>query len=149
MTPEQIIALILGVLGAGGVGGTIVNVLANRKKEQANAELIRAEAKKLVAEATLSLSDAYETRIKNLTDRTIYLEHRLDETTVSLRQLFCTLTDREAVISALQNENTELKAEVDKLRKEVKRRDARILELERRVAELSKRFDSMDDEGSL
>jgi phage shock protein A len=47
----------------------------------------------------------------------------------------------------LQQENTDLQAQVDKLRDAVKCRDKRIRELERQVAELTERLNAMNGKG--
>jgi peptidoglycan hydrolase CwlO-like protein len=62
------------------------------------------------------------------------------------------LSDREAFILNLQQENADLQTQVDKLQVAVKGRDKRIRELEKQVAELTARLDAMngkDDESWL
>ena len=78
MTTDQIIALVLGVLGAGGIGGAIWPRLPTARSWSGSGT-DKTEAKKVVAEATSVLQEAYETRIKNLTVRTTYLEQGLTQ----------------------------------------------------------------------
>jgi peptidoglycan hydrolase CwlO-like protein len=54
------------------------------------------------------------------------------------------LSDREAMIVNLQQENVDLQAQVDKLIKMVNSKDRRIRELEKQVKELTERIDVMN-----
>jgi len=54
------------------------------------------------------------------------------------------LSDREAMIVNLQQENIDLQAQVDKLSKVVNNKDRRIRELEKQVKELTERLDAMN-----
>jgi peptidoglycan hydrolase CwlO-like protein len=53
------------------------------------------------------------------------------------------LSDREALIVNLQQENADLQTQVDKLSKIVNNKDKRIRELEKQVAELTARLDAL------
>jgi chromosome segregation ATPase len=57
------------------------------------------------------------------------------------------LSDREAMIVNLQQENADLQTQVDKLSKAVNGRDKRIRELERQVADLTERLNAMNGDG--
>jgi peptidoglycan hydrolase CwlO-like protein len=57
------------------------------------------------------------------------------------------LSDREALIVNLQQENADLQAQVDKLSKVVNNKDRRIRELEKQVKELTERIDAMNGHG--
>jgi len=135
MNPDQIVAIIVAALSAGGVGGAVISALANREKVQ--------------AEATMTLSEGYETRIANLTKRATVLECRLDEMDIEMHELNEKLSDREANITALQRENEELRAEVARLRNSLKGRDKQIRELERQVSDLTARLNAYHVEGGL
>ena len=126
MTNEIWLAIIGAVLGGGGLGAAIVNALANRKK--------------LEADCVATLSSAYADRDGKLTARVDVLETQVS----SLRSV---LSDREATIVNLQQENTDLQAQVDKLSAAVKCRDKRIRELEKQVAELTSRIDALNGKG--
>jgi peptidoglycan hydrolase CwlO-like protein len=54
------------------------------------------------------------------------------------------LSDREALIVNLQQENADLQTQVDKLSKMVNSKDKRIRELEKQVKELTERIDAMN-----
>jgi len=129
MTPEIITALIAAVLGGGGLGAVIVNALANRKK--------------VAADCLATLSQAYETRINALNHRADELAEKVEHLETQVSGLRSALTDREATIVNLQQENTDLQAQVDKLRDAVKCRDKRIRDLEKQVAELTERLNAL------
>jgi peptidoglycan hydrolase CwlO-like protein len=57
------------------------------------------------------------------------------------------LSDREALIVNLQQENADLQTQVDKLSKVVNNKDRRIRELEKQVKELTERLDAMNGNG--
>jgi len=130
MTGDNIVALIGIFLGGGGLGAVIVNAIANRKKIQ--------------ADCVATLSAAYETRINALNERADKLAAKVDLLEAQVSGLRSALSDREALIVNLQQENADLQTQVDKLSKAVNGRDKRIRELERQVADLTERLNAMN-----
>jgi len=68
----------------------------------------------------------------------------VDALETQISGLRAVLSDREAFILNLQQENADLQTQVDKLQVAVKGRDKRIRELEKQVAELTTRLDAMN-----
>ena len=131
MSENVWIAIIAAVLGGGGLGAAVVNALANRKKIQ--------------ADCVATLSQAYETRINALNKRADELATKVDILEAQVSGLRSALSDREALIVNLQQENADLQTQVDKLSKIVNNKDRRIRELEKQVAELTSRIDAMSE----
>ena len=130
MSENVWIAIIAAVLGGGGLGAAAVNALANRKK--------------VAADCLATLSQAYETRINALNKRADELAAKVDLLEAQVSGLRSALSDREALIVNLQQENADLQAQVDKLSSAVKCRDKRIRDLEKQVAELTERLNAMN-----
>jgi len=130
MTGGDWVALIGIFIGGGGLGAVIVNAIANRKKIQ--------------ADCVATLSQAYETRINALNERADKLAAKVDLLEAQVSGLRSALSDREALIVNLQQENADLQTQVDKLSKAVNGRDKRIRELERQVADLTERLNAMN-----
>ena len=105
MSENVWVAIIAAVLGGGGLGAAIVNALANRKKIQ--------------ADCVQTLSTAYETRLNALNKRADDLAAKVDVLEAQVGGLRSALSDREALIVNLQQENVDLQAQVDKLSKVV------------------------------
>ena len=117
MTGGDWLTLIGIFLGGGGLGGVIVNAIANRKKIQ--------------ADCVATLSSAYETRLNALNKRADDLAAKVDVLEAQVSGLRSALSDREAMIVNLQQENVDLQAQVDKLSKVVNNKDRSIRELEK------------------
>ena len=130
MSEQVVIAIIVSLLGGGGLGGVIVSAISNRKK--------------IAADCVATLSEAYETRISASNKRTDELCAKVDALETQISGLRTVLSDREAFILNLEQENADLQTQVDKLQTAVKGRDKRIRELERQVAELTARIDAMN-----
>ncbi len=130
MTGDNWVALIGIFLGGGGLGAVIVNAIANRKK--------------VAADCVATLSQAYETRINALNERADKLAAKVDLLEAQVSGLRSALSDREALIVNLQQENADLQTQVDKLSSAVNSRDKRIRELERQVADLTERLNAMN-----
>ena len=122
---EFVLALISAVLGGGGLGAAIVRALANRKKVQ--------------ADCVATLSEAYETRLRELSAQV-----QTHETKIAALQ--STLFERESMIQNLQQENDDLREQLEKMSTAVKCRDKRVRELERQVEDLTKRLNAMNGE---
>ena len=137
MSGEQLAVIFAALFGGGGLGAVIVNAIANRK-------LVGAETEKIKADCLASLSGAYETRLDALTKRAVQLEAKVDQLETQVSGLRTLLSDREATILNLQQENADLQAQLDKMSAAVKGRDKRIRELERQVAELTERLNAMN-----
>lgn len=133
MTGDQIVTLLIGIFG-GGVGAAIVSAIANRKKVH--------------AEATMTLSEGYETRIEKLTNRTCTLESQVEQLQGQVIGLKSVLSEREATIINLQAENTTLQKQVDKLVNENKSKDRKIDQLSKRVKELEERLNAISADDS-
>jgi peptidoglycan hydrolase CwlO-like protein len=133
MSENVWIAIIAAVLGGGGLGAAVVNALANRKKIQ--------------ADCVATLSSAYEKRLNALNKRADELATKVDILEAQVSGLRSALSDREALIVNLQQENADLQTQVDKLSKAVNGRDKRIRELERQVADLTERLNAMNGDG--
>ena len=133
MTGGDWAVIIAAVLGGGGLGAVIVNAIANRKK--------------VAADCVATLSQAYETRINALNERADKLAAKVDLLEAQVSGLRSALSDREALIVNLQQENADLQTQVDKLSAAVKCRDKRIRELEKQVAELTSRIDALNGKG--
>ena len=130
MSEQVVIAIIVSLLGGGGLGGVIVSAIFNRKK--------------VAADCVATLSGAYEARITASNKRTDELAAKVDALETQISGLRAVLSDREAFILNLQQENADLQTQVDKLQVAVKGRDKRIRELEKQVAELTTRLDAMN-----
>jgi len=158
MTSEQIVTIIVAIIGS-GVLSAIVSAVANRGKNDAESKKIVAEAAKVAAEASTNqftsiiesladtsakLMDVAEHRIANLCDRAERLEARISQLEGEIFTLKCDILERERMIDTLKRENANLQGEVEKLQKSVLCRDKRIKELERLVAELTHRLDAMN-----
>ena len=137
MSGEQLAVIFAALFGGGGLGAVIVNAIANRKR-------VSAETEKMKADCLASLSGAYETRLDALTKRAVQLEAKVDQLETQVSGLRTLLSDREATILNLQQENADLQAQLDKMSAAVKGRDKRIRELERQVAELTERLNAMN-----
>lgn len=137
MSGEQLAVIFAALFGGGGLGAVIVNAVANRKR-------VSAETEKIKADCLASLSGAYETRLDALTKRAVQLEAKVDQLETQVSGLRTLLSDREATILNLQQENADLQAQLDKMSAAVKGRDKRIRELERQVAELTERLNAMN-----
>lgn len=137
MSGEQLAVIFAALFGGGGLGAVIVNAIANRKR-------VGAETEKIKADCLASLSGAYETRLDALTKRAVQLEAKVDQLETQVSGLRTLLSDREATILNLQQENADLQAQLDKMSAAVKCRDKRIRELERQVAELTERLNAMN-----
>jgi len=137
MSGEQLAVIFAALFGGGGLGAVIVNAIANRKR-------VSAETEKIKADCLASLSGAYETRLDALTKRAVQLEAKVDQLETQVSGLRTLLSDREATILNLQQENADLQAQLDKMSAAVKGRDKRIRELERQVAELTERLNAMN-----
>jgi len=137
MSGEQLAVIFAALFGGGGLGAVIVNAIANRKR-------VGAETEKIKADCLASLSGAYETRLDALTKRAVQLEAKVDQLETQVSGLRTLLSDREATILNLQQENADLQAQLDKMSAAVKGRDKRIRELERQVAELTERLNAMN-----
>lgn len=140
MSGEQLAVIFAALFGGGGLGAVIVNAIANRKR-------VSAETEKIKADCLASLSGAYETRLDALTKRAVQLEAKVDQLETQVSGLRTVLSDREATILNLQQENADLQAQLDKMSAAVKGRDKRIRELERQVAELTERLNAMNGKG--
>jgi len=123
MSENVWIAIVAAVLGGGGLGAAVVNALANRKKIQ--------------ADCVATLSSAYETRLNALNKRADELAAKVDVLEAQVSGLRSALSDREALIVNLQQENADLQTQVDKLSAVVKCRDKSIRDLEKQVLELT------------
>jgi len=134
---EQLAVIFAALFGGGGLGAVIVNAIANRKR-------VSAETEKIKADCLASLSGAYETRLDALTKRAVQLEAKVDQLETQVSGLRTLLSDREATILNLQQENADLQSQLDKMSAAVKGRDKRIRELERQVAELTERLNAMN-----
>lgn len=137
MSGEQLAVIFAALFGGGGLGAVIVNAVANRKR-------VSAETEKIKADCLASLSSAYETRLDALTKRAVQLEAKVDQLETQVSGLRTLLSDREATILNLQQENADLQSQLDKMSAAVKGRDKRIRELERQVAELTERLNAMN-----
>lgn len=137
MSGEQLAVIFAALFGGGGLGAVIVNAIANRKR-------VSAETEKIKADCLASLSGAYETRLDALTKRAVQLEAKVDQLETQVSGLRTLLSDREATILNLQQENADLQSQLDKMSAAVKGRDKRIRELERQVAELTERLNAMN-----
>jgi len=137
MSGEQLAVIFAALFGGGGLGAVIVNAIANRKR-------VGAETEKIKADCLASLSGAYETRLDALTKRAVQLEAKVDQLETQVSGLRTLLSDREATILNLQQENADLQAQLDKMSAAVTGRDKRIRELERQVAELTERLNAMN-----
>lgn len=137
MSGEQLAVIFAALFGGGGLGAVIVNAIANRKR-------VGAETEKIKADCLASLSGAYETRLDALTKRAVQLEAKVDQLETQVSGLRTLLSDREATILNLQQENADLQSQLDKMSAAVKGRDKRIRELERQVAELTERLNAMN-----
>lgn len=137
MSGEQLAVIFAALFGGGGLGAVIVNAVANRKR-------VSAETEKIKADCLASLSGAYETRLDALTKRAVQLEAKVDQLETQVSGLRTLLSDREATILNLQQENADLQSQLDKMSAAVKGRDKRIRELERQVAELTERLNAMN-----
>ena len=142
MSGEQLAVIFAALFGGGGLGAVIVNAIANRKR-------VSAETEKIKADCLASLSGAYETRLDALTKRAVQLEAKVDQLETQVSGLRTLLSDREATILNLQQENADLQAQLDKMSAAVKGRDKRIRELERQVAELTERLNAMNGESGV
>ena len=136
MTGGDWAVIIAAVLGGGGLGGVIVNAVANRKK--------------VAADCVATLSQAYETRINALGDRITEVENEnkllKEQQSNLLRQLDevkSALRDSDGSNATLLKENAEFQEQIDKLSKIVNNKDKRIRELEKQVKELTERLDAM------
>jgi len=134
---EQLAVIFAALFGGGGLGAVIVTAIANRKR-------VSAETEKIKADCLASLSGAYETRLDALTKRAVQLEAKVDQLETQVSGLRTLLSDREATILNLQQENADLQSQLDKMSAAVKGRDKRIRELERQVAELTERLNAMN-----
>jgi len=130
MNTEIIVAIVGALLGGSGIGAAIVSAIANRQKT--------------AAQATMTLSAGYEVRLAKLTERACQLEARIDTLEGQVSSLKSGISERDATIVNLQQENVDLQDEINKLRKAVSCRDSRIKELERQVVDLTKRLDAMN-----
>lgn len=115
--------IIISAFGGGGVVA-VVNAIANRKKRQ--------------ADCVATLSNAYETRLGEL-----FTQVQTHETKIAALQ--STLFERESMIQNLQQENDDLREQLEKMSTAVKCRDKRVRELERQVADLTERLNAMND----
>ena len=116
--------IIISAFGGGGVVA-VVNAIANRKKRQ--------------ADCVATLSNAYETRLEEL-----FTQVQTHETKIAALQ--STLFERESMIQNLQQENDDLREQLEKMSAAVKCRDKRVRELERQVEDLTKRLNAMNGE---
>jgi len=140
MTSEQIVTIIIAVIGS-GVLSAIVNALANRNKVRADTFQTIIES---LADTSAKLMDVAEHRIANLCERAERLEERIGQLEGEITTLKFDVLERERMIDSLKRENVNLQEEVDKLQKSVLCRDKRIKELERQVAELTARLDALN-----
>ena len=140
MTSEQIVTIIIAVIGS-GVLSAIVNALANRNKVRADTFQTIIES---LADTSAKLMDVAEHRIANLCERAERLEERIGQLEGEITTLKFDVLERERMIDSLKRENVNLQEEVDKLQKSVLCRDRRIKELERQVAELTARLDALN-----
>jgi len=140
MTSEQIVTIIIAVIGS-GVLSAIVNALANRNKVRADTFQTIIES---LADTSAKLMDIAEHRIATLCERAERLEERIGQLEGEITTLKFDVLERERMIDSLKRENVNLQEEVDKLQKSVLCRDRRIKELERQVAELTARLDALN-----
>ncbi len=104
MSGEQLAVIFAALFGGGGLGAVIVNAIANRKR-------VSAETEKIKADCLASLSGAYETRLDALTKRAVQLEAKVDQLETQVSGLRTLLSDREATILNLQQENADLQSQ--------------------------------------
>ena len=143
MTSEQIVTIIIAIVGS-GVLSAIVSAIANRGKVKADYFKTIIES---LADTSAKLMDVAEHRIANLCERAERLEERISQLEGELFTLKGDILERERMIDSLKRENANLQGEVEKLQKSVLCRDKRIKELERLVAELTARLDAMNEYG--
>ena len=113
-----IIVAVLGALGAGGIGAALINKLFTRRISEAEALKIRQEAEGEKADAFAKLCDVYERRLAALTERAFNLELRVDQLEQTISGLRLEVEERDDMVDALQKENAELKAAINKLKLE-------------------------------
>lgn len=121
-TPVLVAVLSSGTLVA------IVTALSNRRVTS--------------AQATMTLSEGYETRLARLSERACLLEGKVEVLETQVSTFRSLLSEREVTIVNLQQENIDLQNEIGKLQKSILCRDKRIKELERLVSENEKEIDS-------
>lgn len=127
-----LLALLLAIVGAGGLGTVIVKAIEDRRLKR--------------AQEAMTLSEGYEKRLAILTSRICALETKQEELYDEIRHFKNMLNDREKTIEELHRENTELRSEVESLRRLIKSKDQRIKVLEQKVDQLTSRLNIMDDE---
>jgi predicted RNase H-like nuclease (RuvC/YqgF family) len=119
-----IIVAIIAALGGGGIGSAVVAAIANRTLTR--------------AKSIMTLSEGYETRLANLTNRACQLEVRQEEQELLISTLRKTLSERDQMIDTLQHENVELKKQVEQLQVESACKDRKIVTLQTRMRHLEK-----------
>ena len=129
----QIVIEILIMLGAGGVGGAIVNGMFNRHKSKADAQKIQTEAEIL---ADRQIIEGYSSLIEQMAKR-------IDRLDARITQLESQLKGRDMCIAELTEENRRLKTKVEELEKdrrqqiETNRRQGQLIaDLRKRITEL-------------
>ena len=113
-----IIVAMLGALGAGGVGAAFISGIFKHKITEAEAQKIKEEAESEKADAFVKLCEVYERRLTALTDRAFNLELRVDQLEQTISGLRLEVEERDDMVDRLQQENAELKAEINKLKLE-------------------------------
>jgi len=125
MTSEQIVTIIVAIIGS-GVLSAVVAVVGNRKKTNADAQSVALDS---LSQTAKTLMEVAELRIKNLCDRVEGLESK-----VSILQ--DAVQERELKIDTLGDENRKLQDLVKKLQEQNESLRRRVKELETQLFEL-------------
>lgn len=150
MSSETIAAIIIAFISGSGLS-TLIQVLFNRKKTQAETHALETDAVGGVLTTFTGAAD----KIVQASDRglAIYskaldmanlqikqLEERVSKLEETLKAMQKEVDARDTTIELLKRENTELRKELTKLEDAVKCRDKTIADLRKRILELEKQL---------
>lgn len=150
MTPDQIVTLIVAIVGSGALG-ILINSIATRKKVHAESGKIVSETHAIdqdcinktlesIAKAADQISEVSGQQVKMLYEQVTRQDKRIAELEDEIRLLRDKTKVDDMTIAALQKENVQLKGQVKKLVDENTAKDRVIDDLRRRVDELEQKL---------
>lgn len=150
MTPDQIVTLIVAIVGSGALG-ILINSIASRRKVHAESKKIVSETHAIdqdcinktlesIAKAADQISEVSGQQVKMLYEQVTRQDKRIAELEDEIRLLRDKTKVDDMTIAALQKENDRLKGQVKKLVDENTAKDRVIDDLRRRVDELEQKL---------
>ncbi|HBF40824.1 MAG TPA: hypothetical protein DDW19_03330 [Anaerolineaceae bacterium] len=154
MTTDQIVTLIVAIVGSGALG-ILINSIATKKKVRAESGKITSEAHAIdqdsinktlesIAKAADLISDVSGQQVKMLYEQVSRQEKRIAELEDEIRILRDKTKADDMTIATLQKENSRLKDQVKKLVDENTAKDRVIDDLKRRVDELETKLSTVE-----